>query len=111
VGNWDADEMYDSTLFAPDILYRLARDPDYGDEAARQRVRVLADRTVDFELGYLAQDIGFQALEDAVKKYRDPVEERFWPIYNLYEDGWMLMGLAYAYGITGESARAAISIS
>ena len=188
VGNWDMDEMYDSTLFAPDILYRLARDPDYGDEAARARVRGMANRTVEYEMGklseyllgdesvmleafagapclidayrqtrrptysvilisalyivqgiiaeepnflgdymgyvcanglvgyyalyfadvegaltgYLAQDIGLQALDAAVQKYWDPVGERFWPIYNLYEDGWMLMGLAYAYGTTGD---------
>ncbi len=188
IGNWDEDEMYDSTLFAPDILYRLARDPDYGDEAARARVRLMADQTIDYEMeklgqyllgddsvmleafagapciidayrekrrpthnlvliaalyivqgiiaeepnflgdymgyvcanglvgfyslyfadvqgfmmGYLAQGIGLQALDAAVQKYWDPVDERFWPISNLYEDGWMLMGLAYAYGTTGD---------
>ena len=188
IGNWDADEMYDSTLFAPDILYRLSKDPDYGDDAARARVLGLADQTVEFEMdklgqyllgddsvmleafagapciidafrekrrptdnlvltaalmivqgiiaedpnflgdymgyvcanglvgfyalyfadveglltGHIAQDIGLQALEDAISRYWDPVEERFWPIYNLYEDGWMLMGLAYAYGTTGD---------
>jgi hypothetical protein len=52
--------------------------------------------------GYLAQGIGLQALDTAVQRYWDSVEERFWPIYNLYEDGWMLMGLAYGYGITGD---------
>ncbi len=188
IGNWDLDEMYDSTLFAPDILYRLSRDPDYGDQADRARVRLLADQTVSFEMGklsqylrgddsvmleafagapclidafretrrptynllltaalyivqgivaeepnmlgdymgyvcadglvgfyalyfadvegalsgYMAQEIGFQVLDAAVQKYWDPVDERFWPIYNLYEDGWMLMGLAYAYGTTGD---------
>jgi hypothetical protein len=188
VGNWDLDEMYDSTLFAPDILYRLARDPDYGDKAARQRLWVMAEQTIEYELGKLgeyllgddsvmleafagapclidayretrksvynllltvalsmvqgiiaedpnflgdymgyvcanglvgfyalyfadiqghmmgtiAEGIGIEALDDAVAKYWDPVEERFWPIYNLYENGWMLMGLAYAYGITGD---------
>ena len=55
VGNWDGDEMYDSTLFAPDILYRLSRDPDYGDDAARARVLGLADQTVDFEMDKLGQ--------------------------------------------------------
>ena len=188
VGNWDKDEMYDSTLFAPDILYRLARDPDYGDEADRARVRLLADQTVDFEMdklgqyllgddsvmleafagapclidafretrrptynmvltaalaivqgilaeepnflgdymgyvcahgliafyalyfadveglmtGYVAQGIGLQVLDASVQKYWDPVEERFWPIYNGYEYAWTLMGLAYAYGTTGD---------
>lgn len=186
VGNWDMDEMYDSTLFAPDILYRLAGDPDYGDTAARARCLDLADQTVAYEMemlnrylggddslmleafagapclidafrakhrasysilltaalfivqgiiaeepnflgdymgyvcanglvgfyalyfadvegflaGYLAQNIGLQVLDSAVQRYWDPVEERFWPIYNLYEDGWTLMGLAYAYGVT-----------
>ncbi len=188
VGNWDRDEMYDSTLFAPDILYRLAGDPDYGDEAARARVRLLADQTVDFEMdklgqyllgddsvmleafagapclidafretrrptynlvltaalaivqgilaeepnflgdymgyvcahgliafyalyfadvegamtGYVAQGIGLQVLEAGIQKYWDPVEGRFWPIDNLYEYAWTLMGLAYAYGTTGD---------
>ena len=188
VGNWDMDEMYDSTLFAPDILYRLSNDPDYGDAAARARVLLLADQTVGYEMkmlgryllgddsvmleafagapclidafrekrqpslnlivtaaiyivqgliaeepnflgeymgyvcadglvafyalyfadvegrgtGYMAQNIGLQVLDRAVQRYWDPVEERFWPIYNLYEDGWMLMALAYAYGITGD---------
>ncbi len=50
IGNWDEDEMYDSTLFAPDILYRLSTDPDYGDETARARVRLMADQTVDYEM-------------------------------------------------------------
>jgi len=189
VGNWDMDEMYDSTLFAPDILYRLARDPDYGDPAARARVLALADQTVAYEMemlnrylggddslmleafagapclidafrtkgnasysmiltaalfivqgivaeepnflgeymgyvcadglvgfyalyfadvegflaGYLAQNIGLQVLDTAVQRYWDPVEGRFWPIDNLYEDGWVLMGLAYAYGATGDA--------
>jgi hypothetical protein len=188
VGNWDMDEMYDSTLFAPDILYRLAGDSDYGDPADRARVLALADQTVAYEMemlnrylggddslmleafagapclidafrakgnasysilltaalfivqgivaeepnflgeymgyvcadglvgfyalyfadvegflaGYLAQNIGLQVLDTAVQRYWDPVEERFWPIYNLYEDGWTLMGLAYAYGATGD---------
>ena len=186
VGNWDMDEMYDSTLFAPDILYRLAGDPDYGDGEARARALDLADQTVAYEmkilghyllgddslmleafagapclidayrakggvsysliltaalsivqgilaedpnflgdymgyvcahglvgfyalyfadvegafLGYLAQNIGLQVIDATIQQYWDPVEERFWPIYNLYEDGWTLMGLAYAYGIT-----------
>ncbi len=187
VGNWDRDEMYDSTLFAPDILYRLSDDPDYGDAEARARVHRLADQTIDYEMkmlgryilgdesvmleafagapclidayrethkfiynvtllgalyiaqgivaeepnfigdfvgyvcadalvsfyalkfadvegllsGQLAQGIGLEILDDAVQKYWDPVRGRFWPIYNLYEDGLMLMALAYAYGTTG----------
>jgi hypothetical protein len=189
IGNWDLDEMYDSTLFAPDILYRLAADPDYGDEAARARVRSLADDTIAYEVdvllqyilgddtvmleafagapclidayratgdytfnlivtlalgiangiiaeepnfigdymgyvcahgllayyamyfadvekavsGLLAQDIAMDVLATAVARYWDGGEERFWPIYNLYEDAWMLMGLAYAYGATADT--------
>ena len=188
VGNWGEDEMYDSTLFAPDILYRLASDPDYGDETARARAFTLADQTVAYEMdalvryilgdetmmleafagapclidayaakgdliysviltaaltivkgivaeepnflgdymgyvcanglvgyyglsfgdvekkiaGLIAQNIGLEVLDAAVARYWVEADGRFWPIYNLYEDGWMLMGLAYAYGITGD---------
>jgi|GEM_PF-1697368 len=187
VGNWDQDEMYDSTLFAPDILFRLAADPDYGDETVRAQMGTLAWQTINYEMsklfqylmgdnsvmleafagapclidalrvsgdfiynliltgamimvrdivvqvpnflgeymgyvcadglvayyalkfadvekkltGQMAEDIGLQVLDMAVERYWVEGEGRFWPIYNLYEDGWMLMGLAYAYGATG----------
>jgi len=190
VGNWDEDEMYDSTLFAPDILYRLSQDPDYGDEAAREQVRVLADQTVAYETGVLleyllgeedlmleafagapclidslkvranpvytlvlfaafgmvkdivaedpnflgdymgyvcthgltafyglyfadvdklllgknTQDTALEIIGWAVDKYWNEADGRFWPIENLYENGWMLMALAYAYGATADPA-------
>jgi len=190
VGNWDQDEMYDSTLFAPDILYRLSADPDYGDEAARARVLTLADQTIQYEnqvlwkyllgddsvmmeafagapclidalkakggfgntliiwaaigmvrdiltedpnflgdyMGYVcahglsafyglyfadvdkllfgkdAQDTALEIIGWAVDKYWDDSAGRFWPIDNLYEDGWMLMSLAYAYGATADES-------
>lgn len=187
VGNWDRDEMYDSTLFAPDILFRLAADPDTGDETVRAQMRTLAWQTVNYEMsllmryllgddgvkleafagapclidalrasgdwiynliltgamimvrdivmqepnflgeymgyvcayglvgyyalsfadvekhltGQMAEEIGLQVLDVAVQRHWVEEDGRFWPIYNLYEDGWMLMGLAYAYGVTG----------
>ena len=51
---------------------------------------------------WAAQNIGLEVLDAAVARYWVEADGRFWPIYNLYEDGWMVMGLAYAYGITGD---------
>ncbi len=51
--------------------------------------------------GLIAQNAYLAAINEATRKYWDVFRGVFWPVYSLFEDGYMLMGLAYAYGATG----------
>jgi len=51
--------------------------------------------------GLMAQDAFLRLMNEAIRSYWDASAGVFRPVYSLYEDGYMLMGLAYAYGATG----------
>jgi hypothetical protein len=84
VGNWDKDMMYDSTLFAPDILFQLSSDSDFRTEGERMKLFNLAKDTINYEMrnfiklligkGELIETFaGIPSFIDAYEQTRNPV--------------------------------------